>query len=68
MSSTAEQDTEVVVVNAEGQHALWPSFAAVPAGWTVVFGPAGRAACADYVAAHWTDIRPLSLLAALESA
>ncbi|MFB7938266.1 MbtH family protein, partial [Streptomyces sp. NPDC056049] len=23
-----------VVVNDEGQHSLWPAFAAVPAGWT----------------------------------
>lgn len=52
----------VVVVNGEGQYALWPDFAAVPAGWTVVHGPADRARCLDHVNAHWTDMRPLSLV------
>lgn len=51
-----------VLVNDEGQHCLWPGFANVPAGWTVVHGPAGRAACLDYVEAHWTDLRPRSLV------
>ncbi|MEV6959832.1 MbtH family protein [Streptomyces sp. NPDC051207] len=52
-----------VVVNAEGQHALWPVFADVPAGWDVVWGPGARAEALAYVAANWTDIRPLSLVA-----
>ncbi|MCG5218592.1 MbtH family protein [Streptosporangium sp. KLBMP 9127] len=51
----------LVLVNDEGQHSLWPEFAAVPAGWIIAFGPAGRAACLDYVTAHWTDLRPRGL-------
>jgi MbtH protein len=47
-----------VLVNAAGQHSLWPSFADVPAGWSVVHGPDGRGACLDYVNANWTDLRP----------
>jgi MbtH protein len=27
--------TFLVLVNAEGQHSLWPSFAPVPPGWDV---------------------------------
>jgi MbtH protein len=50
-----------VLVNDEGQHSLWPGFADVPAGWDVVHGPTGRAACVDYVNARWTDIRPRSV-------
>lgn len=50
-----------VLVNDEGQHSLWPSFADVPAGWTTRFGPDTRDACAAYVEEHWTDLRPLSL-------
>jgi MbtH protein len=57
-----------VLVNAEGQHSLWPEAAAVPAGWTVAHGPAGREACLEYVRAHWTDLRPRSLAARLDSA
>ncbi|MGW4113920.1 MbtH family protein [Actinosynnema sp. NPDC004786] len=50
-----------VLVNDEGQHSLWPSFADVPAGWTSAFGPDTRDACVAYVEEHWTDLRPLSL-------
>ncbi|WP_447007589.1 MbtH family protein [Saccharothrix isguenensis] len=50
-----------VLVNEEGQHSLWPSFADVPAGWTSRFGPDTRDACVAYVEEHWTDLRPLSL-------
>ena len=52
----------LVLVNDEGQHSLWPDFAAVPAGWTTTFGPEARAACIDYVDRHWTDMRPKSLV------
>lgn len=53
-----------VLVNDEGQHSLWPSFAEVPAGWDVAFGPGPRAGCVAYVEEHWTDLRPKSLRAA----
>jgi uncharacterized protein YbdZ (MbtH family) len=53
-----------VLVNDEGQHSLWPTFATVPPGWTVVLDEASRAACIDYVNEHWTDLRPASLRAA----
>ncbi|MFE3068789.1 MbtH family protein [Streptomyces sp. NPDC059247] len=52
-----------VVVNDEGQHALWPTFADVPAGWEVVLESAGRSDALAYVELNWTDIRPKSLLA-----
>lgn len=55
-----------VLVNAEGQHSLWPWPIAVPEGWEVRLGPAGRDECLGYVDAHWTDMRPLSLVRALE--
>ncbi len=52
-----------VLTNSEGQHSLWPSFADVPAGWAVAYGPALRADCIKYVTANWTDLRPRSLAA-----
>jgi MbtH protein len=52
----------LVLVNEENQHSLWPAFAAVPDGWTVVFGERGRPECLDYIEANWTDIRPRSLI------
>lgn len=53
-----------VLVNDEDQYSLWPTFAPVPAGWTVTFGEgegASRPACLEYVDQHWTDLRPRSL-------
>jgi MbtH protein len=55
--------TYLVLVNAEGQHSLWPEFAAIPDGWTRVHGPAPRQSCLDHVEANWTDMRPNSLAA-----
>ncbi|TQS45866.1 MbtH family protein [Cryptosporangium phraense] len=60
----------LVLVNDEDQHSLWPTFAAVPSGWTVVFGGndgAGRDECLAYVEANWTDLRPRSLRESMSS-
>ncbi|MFD5204920.1 MbtH family protein, partial [Streptomyces sp. NPDC058375] len=41
-----EDGAYLVLVNDEGQHSLWPAFAEVPSGWTVVTNartpPAGQ--------------------------
>ncbi len=57
-----------VLRNKEEQHSLWPTFAAVPDGWDVVFGEANRAECLDYVNENWTDILPLSARKAVAEA
>ncbi|KAB2339842.1 MULTISPECIES: MbtH family protein [Actinomadura] len=57
--------TYVVLTNDEGQHSLWPSFAEVPAGWTVAKTEDTRQACLDYVNDNWTDMRPKSLIEAM---
>ncbi|MFC9002048.1 MbtH family protein [Streptomyces microflavus] len=56
-----ENGTYLVLVNHEGQRSLWPSFAEVPAGWTVAHPEDTRQACLDYVEENWTDLRPKSL-------
>ncbi|MEW2193713.1 MbtH family protein [Streptomyces microflavus] len=56
-----ENGTYLVLVNHEGQHSLWPSFAEVPAGWTVAHPEDTRQACLDHVEENWTDLRPKSL-------
>lgn len=61
-----EDGVYLVLVNHEGQHSLWPSFAEVPAGWTVVIGQASRQECLDYINENWTDMRPLSLQKAMD--
>ncbi|MGI5484753.1 MbtH family protein [Streptomyces lavendofoliae] len=57
----------LVLVNDEGQHSLWPAFAEVPKGWDVACGPADRQTCLDHVNEHWTDMRPKSLIAAMDA-
>jgi MbtH protein len=57
-----------VLVNHEDQYSLWPAFREAPAGWTAV-GPTGkRQECLDWIEAHWTDLRPKSLRAAMNQA
>jgi MbtH protein len=60
------EGTFLVLVNDEGQHSLWPVFANVPNGWKTVFGEAGRAECLEYIEKSWTDMRPKSLIEAME--
>ncbi len=55
-----------VLINDEGQHSLWPIFADVPEGWQVIFGEAGRQECLDFIEENWTDMRPRSLIKAME--
>jgi MbtH protein len=62
------QATYLVLLNAEGQYSLWPEFAPVPAGWSVAHERDSRQACLDYIEAHWTDMRPRSLVEAMRDA
>jgi MbtH protein len=55
----------VVLVNDEAQYSLWPVFANVPPGWTVVYGENDRRSCLAYVEGSWTDMRPKSLADAM---
>ncbi|MEU5716265.1 MbtH family protein [Streptomyces sp. NPDC020403] len=70
MSTNPFDDPEgrfLVLVNDEGQHSLWPSFAEVPGGWTTVLEENTRQACLDFVETHWTDLRPRSLAESMDA-
>ncbi|MEO5875092.1 MAG: MbtH family protein [Streptosporangiaceae bacterium] len=69
MSNPFENDeaTYVVLVNEEAQYSLWPTFAEVPAGWTVAKAEDSRAACLEFVNETWTDMRPKSLADAMNA-
>ncbi|MFG1780750.1 MbtH family protein [Micromonospora sp. NPDC049051] len=56
-----------VLINEECQYSLWPVFAAVPSGWTVVFESDRRQECLDYIDEHWTDMRPASLVRQMQA-
>jgi MbtH protein len=56
----------LVLVNEEEQYSLWPVFAEVPGGWKSIYGQASRQECLDYIESAWTDMRPKSLIEAME--
>lgn len=58
--------TYLVLTNNENQHSLWPATLDVPQGWTVTFSEDTRQACLDYIERTWTDMRPQSLIDAME--
>jgi MbtH protein len=68
MTNPFEQDDAnyMVLVNDEGQYSLWPAHIKVPAGWTVAVENDTRAACLEWVDKTWTDMRPKSLVRAME--
>lgn len=47
----------LVLVNQQGEHSLWPTFAAEPMGWLRVHGPDSRSACMEWVDSHWTALQ-----------
>ena len=54
-------DEFMVLINNEGQHSIWPSALAIPAGWKQV-GPVGpKSECLAFIETNWTDMRPISL-------
>jgi len=55
-----------VLVNHEGQHSLWPAFAEVPDGWETVLGGVTRDVALAYVDENWNDMRPATLVEAME--
>lgn len=57
--------TYLALINDEGQYSLWPAFIEIPAGWTVAHHQDTRQACLDYIDQHWTDMRPQSLIDAM---
>jgi MbtH protein len=57
-----------VLVNDEGQHSIWPEFVPVPQGWTIVHKSASRQSCLEFVEQNWTDMRPKSLIKAMDEA
>ncbi|MCW0447190.1 MbtH family NRPS accessory protein [Xanthomonas sacchari] len=58
----------IVLINDEEQYSLWSNSIAVPAGWRVVYGPAAKQACLDYVDEVWKDLTPRSVRLRLKAA
>ncbi|WSB05229.1 MbtH family protein [Streptomyces sp. NBC_01794] len=48
-----------VVVNDQGQHALWRPFLDLPAGWNVILSEADREIALNYIDLNWTSLGPV---------
>ena len=50
-----------ILVNHEGQYAIWPETKPTPGGWEET-GPTGsKQEVLEWVKTNWTDLRPISL-------
>ncbi|QFY41348.1 MbtH family NRPS accessory protein [Candidatus Methylospira mobilis] len=63
---TIDGDLFKVLINAEGQHSLWPAGQVAPAGWAAAGCQGSKAECLAYVDANWLDMRPISLQKAMD--
>lgn len=55
-----------VVVNHEEQYSIYPAERTNPIGWNDVGKTGTKQECLDYIAAVWTDMRPLSVRTQLD--
>ncbi|MBV2354295.1 MbtH family protein [Streptomyces sp. J2-1] len=69
MSNPFDDETGrfLVLVNDEGQHSLWPADLTVPGGWRSDGPERSRQECLEAIEAAWTDMRPASLVRAMQS-
>ncbi|MEL7522653.1 MAG: MbtH family NRPS accessory protein, partial [Cyanobacteria bacterium J06553_1] len=68
MNNTMIQSTEStyrVVISDEGRYSIWPEYKDIPWGWRAAEKIGPKQSCLDYIAQTWTDMRPLSLRAAM---
>ena len=49
----SQNATYFVLVNAQGQHSLWPDFIPVPENWTIAFGGDNRESCLHFIEEQW---------------
>ncbi|HEV2679409.1 MAG TPA: MbtH family NRPS accessory protein [Rhodanobacter sp.] len=69
MSTSSSQSEAMfeVVVNQDGQYSIWPVDKAVPQGWAKAGQQGSKESCLGFVSEVWTDMRPLSLRARMQS-
>jgi MbtH protein len=56
----------VVLVNDEGQYSLWPAHIRCPDGWQLARAEGTKQECTEFIEANWTDMRPRSVIAAMD--
>lgn len=64
---TIDGNVHKVLVNAEGQHSIWPAGQPAPIGWEEVGFSGTKVQCSEYVDKSWLDMRPNSLAKEMSS-
>jgi MbtH protein len=69
MSTSSSQSEAMfeVVVSQDEQYSIWPVDKAVPQGWAKAGKQGSKESCLEFVSEVWTDMRPLSLRARMQS-
>jgi MbtH protein len=60
-------DEYYIVRNDEDQYSIWRVDKEIPAGWYTVGEPGAKDACLERIGEIWTDMRPASLRASMDS-
>ena len=70
MRDEGSEETTIykVVLNHEAQYSIWPADRVNPLGWRDAGKQGSKTDCLEFIAAVWTDMRPLSLRKAMETA
>lgn len=50
-----------VIINLEDQYSIWPSFKAIPTGWSDTGKEGSKEQCLSYIKEVWIDMKPRSL-------
>lgn len=57
-----------VVCNHEEQYSIWRAGKQIPDGWRAIGEPDTKEACLSHIGDIWTDMRPASLRAQMDTA
>lgn len=66
--SGADDELYDVVMNHEEQYSIWRADSEPPAGWHTTGFRGSREGCLAHIDEVWTDMRPLSLRRAMDTA
>lgn len=66
-SMDSKKNNQIVVVNAEEQYSIWPTWRKIPAGWQPVGEGRPREECLAWIEENWVDMRPRSMKTATKA-
>ncbi|WP_339387062.1 MbtH family protein [Vibrio caribbeanicus] len=61
MSIDSPKTEFTVVINQQEQYSIWPTYHAIPNGWSAIGVTGNKEVCLAHIKKVWTDMRPKSL-------